>query len=66
MSLSIFRSLVGRESSLAEGQPVKMQVVDTPKGREALSISLDRTRAVPRNQHIVKGGRARSLAPSPS
>ncbi|MCI0598850.1 MAG: cold shock domain-containing protein, partial [Beijerinckiaceae bacterium] len=27
--------------SLAEGQPVTMQVVDTPKGREALSISLD-------------------------
>jgi cold shock protein len=26
--------------SLAEGQPVTMQVVDTPKGREALSISL--------------------------
>ncbi|MCI0599110.1 MAG: cold shock domain-containing protein [Beijerinckiaceae bacterium] len=27
--------------NLAEGQPVTMQVVDTPKGREALSISLD-------------------------
>jgi len=27
--------------SLAEGQPVTMRVVDTPKGREALSISLD-------------------------
>ena len=27
--------------SLAEGQPVTMQVVDTPKGREALSISLN-------------------------
>lgn len=26
---------------LAEGQPVTMRVVDTPKGREALSISLD-------------------------
>jgi CspA family cold shock protein len=26
---------------LAEGQPVTMQVVDTAKGREALSISLD-------------------------
>jgi CspA family cold shock protein len=26
--------------NLAEGQPVTMQVVDTPKGREALSISL--------------------------
>lgn len=26
--------------SLTEGQPVTMQVVDTPKGREALSISL--------------------------
>ena len=26
---------------LAEGQPVTMQVVDTPKGREALSLSLD-------------------------
>ena len=25
---------------LAEGQPVTMRVVDTPKGREALSISL--------------------------
>ncbi|UDL96527.1 cold-shock protein [Lichenihabitans sp. PAMC28606] len=28
-------------SHLAEGQPVNMRVVDTPKGREALSISLD-------------------------
>lgn len=28
-------------SHLAEGQPVSMKVVDTPKGREALSISLD-------------------------
>jgi cold shock protein len=27
--------------NLAEGQPVTMQVVDTPKGREALSISLN-------------------------
>jgi len=27
-------------SHLAEGQPVNMRVVDTPKGREALSISL--------------------------
>jgi len=27
--------------NLAEGQPVTMQVVDTPKGREALSIALD-------------------------
>jgi CspA family cold shock protein len=27
--------------SLAEGQPVSMRVVDTPKGREALSISVD-------------------------
>jgi CspA family cold shock protein len=27
--------------NLAEGQPVTMRVVDTPKGREALSISLD-------------------------
>ena len=27
-------------SHLAEGQPVNMKVVDTPKGREALSISL--------------------------
>jgi len=27
--------------NLAEGQAVTMQVVDTPKGREALSISLD-------------------------
>jgi len=27
--------------SLTEGQPVTMQVVDTPKGREALSISLN-------------------------
>ncbi|WP_395664663.1 cold-shock protein [Methylocella sp.] len=27
--------------NLAEGQPVSMRVVDTPKGREALSISLD-------------------------
>jgi CspA family cold shock protein len=27
--------------SLAEGQPVTMQVVDTPKGREALSISVE-------------------------
>ncbi len=27
-------------SHLAEGQPVTMQVVDTPKGREALSISV--------------------------
>jgi len=26
---------------LSEGQPVTMRVVDTPKGREALSISLD-------------------------
>jgi CspA family cold shock protein len=26
---------------LAEGQPVTMRVVDTPKGREALSISVD-------------------------
>jgi CspA family cold shock protein len=26
---------------LAEGQPVTMRVVDTPKGREALSITLD-------------------------
>lgn len=26
---------------LAEGQPVTMRVVDTPKGREALSIALD-------------------------
>ena len=26
---------------LAEGQPVTMQVVDTQKGREALSITLD-------------------------
>ena len=26
---------------LAEGQPVSMRVVDTPKGREALSINLD-------------------------
>lgn len=26
---------------LAEGQPVTMRVVDTPKGREALSLSLD-------------------------
>ena len=26
---------------LAEGQPVSMRVVDTPKGREALSIQLD-------------------------
>lgn len=26
---------------LAEGQPVSMRVVDTPKGREALSISID-------------------------
>lgn len=29
--------------NLAGGQPVTMQVVDTPKGREALSISLDLT-----------------------
>ena len=28
-------------SHLAEGQPVSMRVVDTPKGREALSISAD-------------------------
>jgi CspA family cold shock protein len=28
-------------SRLAEGQPVTMQVVDTQKGREALSITLD-------------------------
>ncbi len=28
-------------SHLAEGQPVSMRVVDTPKGREALSISVD-------------------------
>jgi CspA family cold shock protein len=27
--------------NLAEGQPVSMRVVDTPKGREALSISLE-------------------------
>jgi len=27
--------------NLAEGQPVTMRVVDTPKGREALSISVD-------------------------
>ncbi|WP_374306432.1 cold-shock protein [Methylocella sp.] len=27
--------------NLAEGQPVSMRVVDTPKGREALSISID-------------------------
>lgn len=27
--------------SLAEGQPVTMRVVDTPKGREALSISVE-------------------------
>ncbi len=28
-------------SHLAEGQPVSMRVVDTPKGREALSISVE-------------------------
>ena len=27
-------------STLAEGQPVTMRVVDTPKGREAISLSV--------------------------
>ena len=30
----------GRHHDLAEGQPVNMRVVDTPKGREAISISI--------------------------